>query len=147
MLFRSHTFHNISGYLHPATESPLTYFVNNMFLHLGQRNIAGMGENLPYYILHGARDWNGSAWTLIYEFKAYIMAQNEQIDFTAEEWNSYDDVKKQQILMNYRIAYLGETMDRFGVLMQLPTLSMVTTVSHRHSSYAWRTRTGVTQIH
>ena len=38
------------------------------------------------------------------------VAQNEQIDFTAEEWNSYDDVKKQQILMNYRIAYLGETM-------------------------------------
>lgn len=37
------------------------------------------------------------------------VAQNEQIDFTAEEWNSYDDVKKQQILMNYRIAYLGET--------------------------------------
>ena len=61
-----HTFHNISGYLHPATESPLTYFVNNMFLHLGQRNIAGMGENLPYYILHGARDWNGSARALIY---------------------------------------------------------------------------------
>ena len=68
-----HTFHNISGYLHPATESPLTYFVNNMFLNLGQRNIAGMGENLPYFILHGARDWNGSAWTLIYEFKAYIL--------------------------------------------------------------------------
>ena len=38
------------------------------------------------------------------------VAQNEQIDFTAEEWNSFDDVKKQQILMNYRIAYLGETM-------------------------------------
>ena len=54
-----HTFHNISGYLHPATESPLTYFVNNMWLNLGQRNIAGMGENLPYFILHGARDWNG----------------------------------------------------------------------------------------
>jgi len=68
-----HTFHNISGYLHPATESPLTYFVNNMWLNLGQRNIAGMGENLPYFILHGARDWNGSAWTLIYEFKAYIL--------------------------------------------------------------------------
>lgn len=68
-----HTFHNISGYLHPATESPLTYFVNNMWLGLGQRNIAGMGENLPYFILHGARDWNGSAWTLIYEFKAYIL--------------------------------------------------------------------------
>ena len=38
------------------------------------------------------------------------VAQNEQIDFTAEEWNSYDDVKKQQILMNYRLAFMGETM-------------------------------------
>lgn len=38
------------------------------------------------------------------------IAQNEQLDFTAEEWKAYDDVKKQQVLMNYRIAYLGETM-------------------------------------
>ena len=38
------------------------------------------------------------------------IAQNEQLDFTAEEWKTYDDVKKQQVLMNYRIAYLGETM-------------------------------------
>ena len=38
------------------------------------------------------------------------IAQNEQLEFTAEEWKSYDDVKKQQVLMNYRIAYLGETM-------------------------------------
>ena len=68
-----HTHGSISGYLHPQTESPLTYFANNMWLNLGQRNIAGMGETLPYYVLHGARDWNGSAWTLIYEFKAYIL--------------------------------------------------------------------------
>ncbi len=38
------------------------------------------------------------------------IAQNEQMEFTAEEWKAYDDVKKQQVLMNYRIAYLGETM-------------------------------------
>ena len=38
------------------------------------------------------------------------IAQNEQLVFTAEEWKAYDDVKKQQVLMNYRIAYLGETM-------------------------------------
>ena len=38
------------------------------------------------------------------------IAQNEQLEFTAEEWKAYDDVKKQQGLMNYRIAYLGETM-------------------------------------
>ena len=38
------------------------------------------------------------------------IAQNEQLELTAEEWKAYDDVKKQQVLMNYRIAYLGETM-------------------------------------
>ncbi len=29
--------------------------------------------------------------------------------FTAQEWNSYDEVKKSEILMQYRIAYQGET--------------------------------------
>ncbi len=38
------------------------------------------------------------------------VAQSEELSFSAEEWKSYDDIKKQQILMNYRIAYLGETM-------------------------------------
>lgn len=37
-------------------------------------------------------------------------AQTEQLDFTAEEWNSWDEKRQQQTLMNYRIAYLGETM-------------------------------------
>ena len=30
--------------------------------------------------------------------------------FTAEEWKAMSEVEKQQVLMNYRIAYLGETM-------------------------------------
>lgn len=38
------------------------------------------------------------------------VAQSEELHFTAEEWNSYDSVKQQQVLMNYRMAYLGETM-------------------------------------
>lgn len=63
----------LSGYLSASTESPFTYFVNNMFLSLGQRNIAGLGDQLPYFQLLGSRDWNGSAWTLIYEFSAYIL--------------------------------------------------------------------------
>lgn len=62
-----------AGYFSVSTENPLTYFPNNMFLMLHQRNIAGIGQNLPYAQLHGAFDWNGSAWTLIYEFKGYLL--------------------------------------------------------------------------
>ena len=37
-------------------------------------------------------------------------AQSEELHFTAEEWKQMSDVEQQQVLMNYRIAYLGETM-------------------------------------
>ena len=37
-------------------------------------------------------------------------AQTEELHFTAEEWNSKSEKEKQEILMNYRIAYLGNTM-------------------------------------
>ncbi len=38
------------------------------------------------------------------------VAQSEELDFTAAEWNAMSEKKQQQILMNYRIAYMGETM-------------------------------------
>ena len=38
------------------------------------------------------------------------VAESEHLEFTAEEWRAMSDVKKQKTLMNYRIAYLGETM-------------------------------------
>jgi leucyl-tRNA synthetase len=38
------------------------------------------------------------------------IAQGEELSFTAEEWKAMSDVEKQKILMNYRIAYLGETV-------------------------------------
>ena len=38
------------------------------------------------------------------------VAQSEELNFTAEDWKAMSDVEKQQVLMNYRIAYLGETM-------------------------------------
>jgi peptidoglycan/LPS O-acetylase OafA/YrhL len=63
---------SIDGYWNAPSDSPLTYVWQNMFLGLDQRNIAGMGTSLPYADL-GGYDWNGSAWTLQYEFKAYIM--------------------------------------------------------------------------
>ena len=38
------------------------------------------------------------------------VAESEHLEFTAEEWRAMSDVEKQKTLMNYRIAYLGETM-------------------------------------
>ena len=37
-------------------------------------------------------------------------ACGEELAFTAAEWKSKNDNEKQQILLNYRIAYLGDTM-------------------------------------
>ena len=37
-------------------------------------------------------------------------ACSEELSFTAGEWQAMDERKKQEVLMNYRIAYLGETM-------------------------------------
>ena len=63
---------DLSGYFGAESDSPLTYVWQNMFLVLNQRNIAGMGTSLPFADI-GGYDWNGSAWTLQYEFKAYIL--------------------------------------------------------------------------
>lgn len=38
------------------------------------------------------------------------IAQSEERSFTAAEWNAMNEQEQQQLLMNYRIAYLGETM-------------------------------------
>ena len=38
------------------------------------------------------------------------VACTEEISFTADEWNAKTEREKQETLMNYRIAYLGETM-------------------------------------
>ena len=35
--------------------------------------------------------------------------QNEELNFTSEEWKSYSDIKKEEILLNYRLAYRAET--------------------------------------
>ena len=37
-------------------------------------------------------------------------ACSEEMNFTADEWNAMDEKSKQAVLMNYRIAYLGNTM-------------------------------------
>lgn len=38
------------------------------------------------------------------------VAQSEDLTFTADEWKTMNEQEQQTILMNYRIAYLGETM-------------------------------------
>ena len=38
------------------------------------------------------------------------VAQSEELNFTADEWNAMTEKEQQETLMNYRIAYLGETM-------------------------------------
>lgn len=38
------------------------------------------------------------------------IACSEVLSFTAEEWNAKSEKEQQEILLNYRIAYLGETM-------------------------------------
>src|SRR5690554_5224941 len=38
------------------------------------------------------------------------LASTEPMEFTADEWNGKTDREQQEILMNYRIAYLGDTM-------------------------------------
>ena len=38
------------------------------------------------------------------------VACSEELSFTAEEWKAMSEKEKQQVLMNYRIAYRGETM-------------------------------------
>lgn len=35
-------------------------------------------------------------------------ACSEDLSFSAEEWNGYDEKKRQQVLMNYRLAYLAD---------------------------------------
>ena len=67
-----HVHHTLHGYFSASAESPLTYFSNNMWLHMTQHNIAQMGSTLPLAHCCGY-DWNGSAWTLIYEFSGYLL--------------------------------------------------------------------------
>ncbi len=38
------------------------------------------------------------------------VAQTEELTFTADEWNGWDERRQSEVLMNYRLAYLGETM-------------------------------------
>ena len=54
-------------------------------------------ENLiAYFKENGSKDLN--------------VAESEELNFSADDWNKMSDKEQQKTLMNYRIAYLGETM-------------------------------------
>ena len=61
------------------------------------------------------------------------VAESEHLEFTAEEWRAMSDVEKQKTLMNYRIAYLGETMVNWcaGLGTVLANAEVVNGVSER----------------
>ncbi len=42
--------------------------------------------------------------------KGLDAACNEPLEFTADEWSRKSEKQKQEVLMNYRLAYLGDTM-------------------------------------
>lgn len=53
--------------------------------------------------------------TLISHFKAngtsgLTAAFTEELSFTADEWNAFDEKKKSDVLLNYRLAYRSESM-------------------------------------
>ena len=46
----------------------------------------------------------------IYGTEGMNVACSEELNFTADEWKAKSEKEQQEILMNYRIAYLGNTM-------------------------------------
>jgi len=64
---------NLNGYFNGSPESPLNYLRNNALLNMGQYNIDGLLSNTPYQHSGYPQAFDGSLWTLIYEFKCYIV--------------------------------------------------------------------------
>ena len=57
-------------------------------------------ELMAYFEAEGyGRMWRNLVWL-----------RRKNLHFSAEEWNSWDEKKKSDVLMNYRIAFMGETM-------------------------------------
>ena len=62
-----------SGYFHVTHETPTGYVLHNSLLHMHQWNIAGLLGGTPFAHSGYPIGWDGSLWTLIYEFKCYLL--------------------------------------------------------------------------
>ena len=69
----------------------------NSFFCLKHQKAMPIEKLIEHFEKEGTGDWTNLACT-------------ETMSFTADEWNSWDDKKKSDVLMNYRIAFMGETM-------------------------------------
>ncbi len=66
-----------------------SYYCNN------SRKAQPIENLISYFSEHGTQNLN--------------VAQTEELSFTAEEWQGMTEKRKQEVLMNYRIAYLADT--------------------------------------
>jgi len=77
-----------------------TQWVFIKLFHSYYNNATGKAAPISELIAHF--EVEGTKWINV--------AESEALSFTAEEWRSWDKKKQMQTLMNYRLAYLGETM-------------------------------------
>ena len=77
-----------------------TQWVFIQLFHSYYNNVAGKAAPISELVAHFEAEGT----------KGLDVAQSESLTFTADEWHSWDKKKQMQTLMNYRLAYLGETM-------------------------------------
>ena len=77
-----------------------TQWVFIQLFHSYYDNVAGKAAPISELVAHFEAEGT----------KGLDVAQSESLTFTAGEWRSWDKKKQMQTLMNYRLAYLGETM-------------------------------------